>query len=251
MGGVEGDGGDEVGGKVGEEFRAVEGFGDGDGVGVTPTVAFAEPEERCGRGVGMGYVGEPGEVLVEAMEAVRVDVGGIGVLKDEVGVAGVGFGYVDAVVALHAVEIFGGDLAGVGDPVHVGNVVLAGITGEFEPGDDGWLIDIDDADAHGAVGRAGLGIMIGAGDGNGTGGFVDESPLLDAGLIELPESDGAGIGAPAKAVADVELFFVDPVGGAVDDVVGAVEGEGEDAVGGESFDVDIVVANVSDGATVG
>src|SRR5262249_54436655 len=76
--------------------------------------------------------------------------------------------------------------------------------------------------------------------------IVDQRVGANSGRIELPESDALAVRAPLKAIADVEFFFVDPVGGAVDDAVGAVASELRDFVAGRFFGVDVVAANEGD-----
>ena len=63
----------------------------------------------------------------------------------------------------------------------------------------------------------------------------------------MPEGDGFAVGAPGKAVANVEFFFVDPVGGTVDDGGRAVLGELGDFCGGEVFGIDVVGVEADEG----
>jgi len=45
---------------------------------------------------------------------------------------------------------------------------------------------------------------------------VNQRKNLHTARVELPVSDVTPVGAPAKSVADVQFFFIDPVGSAVD-----------------------------------
>src|SRR5580658_4302218 len=52
--------------------------------------------------------------------------------------------------------------------------------------------------------------------------IVDQRVVSHAIGVELPESNGAAIGTPFEPIADIKLFFIHPVGSAVDDRVRAV-----------------------------
>jgi hypothetical protein len=69
--------------------------------------------------------------------------------------------------------------------------------------------------AHRRVLRARLGIRDVEDLGVQRVGIVDDCELLDAGQVELPKSQAAAVGRPAKSVTHVELFFIHPVGAAV------------------------------------
>ncbi len=70
-------------------------------------------------------------------------------------------------------------------------------------------------------------------------------------LVEPPERDPPPIGAPAKCVAQVQLFLVHPIRGAVNHVLAAVGGERRLRAGGEIGDVEVVVAHEADHSPVG
>src|SRR5271168_4124144 len=150
------------------------------------------------------------------------------------------------------------------NPFHPRDVVIAGIAGNGNPARV-TPSGTDNADAHGGVCSAGdgvgnveaLGIAAGTGIGKtgddfaGGAEIVEQGENADAGSIELPVSDLAAVGTPAKAIAQKEFFFVDPIGSAVDDGVGTVVSELHDDAGREVFDVDVVGANVPDLRSVG
>ena len=89
----------------------------------------------------------------------------------------------------------------------------------------------------------GCGIEIPGCDGIFLRGVVDQRVLADSGGVELPEGNGLAVGAPAEAVADFQLFFVDPVRGSVDEGGRAVGGEGAHGVRGEILHIDVVGAD--------
>ena len=70
-------------------------------------------------------------------------------------------------------------------------------------------------------------------------------------LIELPVDDRLAVGAETEAVANAELFLVDPVRGAVDDVLRSVSGQLRDLPVVEPLDVDVVAAHVADARRIG
>ena len=70
-------------------------------------------------------------------------------------------------------------------------------------------------------------------------------------LVEAPEGDARAVGAPAEAVAQAELLFVDPVARAVDDHIAAVVRERALLAGGEVHHEEIVVAHEGGARAVG
>ena len=80
--------------------------------------------------------------------------------------------------------------------------------------------------------------------------IVDQRVGTHGRSVELPESDALAVRTPLETVTNVEFFFVDPVGSAVDDSVRAVAGQLRDFPGGQVFRVDVVAADVSDLGTV-
>ena len=51
---------------------------------------------------------------------------------------------------------------------------------------------------------------------------VDQGEILYRTRVELPISDALAIGAPAEAVTNIELFFINPIRCSVDDLLGSV-----------------------------
>jgi len=80
---------------------------------------------------------------------------------------------------------------------------------------------------------------------------VDQVEHRDAGRVELPVGDPLAVGTPAETVPQVELLFVDPVAGPVDDRLRAVVRQLHDLQVADVLDVQIVLANVGDLAAVG
>src|SRR5215470_10317001 len=129
-------------------------------------------------------------------------------------------------------------MAGIG-PAHPWNVKVSWVAGSLHPGDFS-SGGFDGTYADAGIGRSREGIWIAKSRGIGEvagirncgddfaarlAEIVDQRVGANSGRIELPESDAPAVRAPLKAIADVEFFFVDPVGGAVDDGVGAVASE--------------------------
>ena len=82
-------------------------------------------------------------------------------------------------------------------------------------------------------------------------GVVDQREVLDAGGVELPVGDLPAVRAPPESIAQIELFFVDPVGRAVDDVLVLGFGEPRDRAAADLLDVKIALADVADAAAIG
>ena len=134
-----------------------------------------------------------------------------------VDLAGVGIRQHDAHGVLVPVELLENDLVGVAGPFHERDVVIARVAGDFQPArlSAGGR---DDADPAGGVGFADLGILDRVDAGIKRVGVVDQGKLANARGIELPVGDRLSVRAPAEAVAQAELFLVDPVERAVDQV---------------------------------
>ena len=80
---------------------------------------------------------------------------------------------------------------------------------------------------------------------------VNEGVDTNSGGIELPVSNGTPIGAPAKTVANIEFFFVDPIGGAIDQGLRAVCCQRPDRASIDIFKVDIIGPHIRDAAPIG
>ena len=148
---------------------------------------------------------------------------------------GHGIGEQKLVFVLQPVHVLEQEMVRVG-PFHTRNVKVVRIAGGFHP--DGFAgVEGNYTDANGRIASARfriwidkrLGIDADLGMRNLGDDFssravqvVDESEVLYAFRVELPKGDGAAVGAPLEAVSNVELFFVNPVGGAIDDGGGAI-----------------------------
>src|SRR5215471_16631643 len=150
-------------------------------------------------------------------------------------------------------------------PFHTRNVKVVRIAGGFHP--DGFAgVEGSYTDANGRIASARfriwinkrLGIDADLGVRNLGDDFssravqvVDESEVFYAFRVELPKGDGPAVGAPLEAVANVELFFVNPIGGAIDDGGGAIVRSLRDFWRSKILDVNVVGADVGDFGIVG
>ena len=200
-GGVHGLGVDDIEVALGDA-RETSAIGARD-IGVTPAVALAQPEK----------IFAPVQPLhgILALDPRRI---GLGV--DRARRAGLRIGEHHAEGVLQTVQLLGQELRSGGRPLQVRQVVLARIAGNIEPA-HGAARRGDYTQACGGIFFADLGIGE-RGDLRIEGrGVVDEVKFADTAGIELPESDGPAVGAPAIRVAEAEFLLVDPVGGAVDE----------------------------------
>ena len=109
----------------------------------------------------------------------------------------------------------------------------------------------DDADADSGIGVAGLGIALLI-DGGVGGDPIGDGICGDFVFVHFEVGDGGGIGRPCVIGADFELFSVDPIDFAVEDVGVGRRGDGFGCgVGGERDDEEAVIANEGDGFSVG
>ncbi len=223
----------------------------GNKVGVAPAVAFAEPKK-------IRAVVQPGDFRH------HVNPGWVVVLKYRVDCAGGGVGEKNVVGILQTIQMLDGEFVGICGPVHASDVIVTRVAGNLHPS-RGTAGDVHDSDTHGGIRSTGNGIgdienrRIAAEAGIGEAGYdfargaevVDQTKDLYTGGVELPVGDVTAVGTPAKSIANVEFFFVNPIGGAVDQGGGAVRGERHYFVGGEVFHINIVGANVGDLGAVG
>src|ERR1700751_1803906 len=171
--------------------------------------------------------------------------------------AGGSIGEEDVIGILQAIEMLDGDVVrgrvASRGPFHARDVIFARVAGDGHPAGFAAL-RANHSDAHGGIRSAGNRIRniknrgIHAESGIGEAGYdffrraeiVEEFENSDVAGVELPVGDAATVGTPAKGVAEVEFFFVHPVGGAVDDGGRAVAGDLGGGSGGDIFDVDII-----------
>jgi hypothetical protein len=171
-------------------------------------------------------------------------------VKKEAGLAGRRIGEPHVVPVLEAVHLLQEELGRTLRPLHPGDVVVARIPGQIDP-DRSPTRGRHDADLHGGIGRARGGVAVARDDGIGRVGVVDEREDPDARVVEVPERDTRSVGAPPEAVPDVELLFVYPVRGAVDDGIGAVRGQPGDRPRSDVLDPQVVVEHVGHATAVG
>src|ERR1700722_9385070 len=122
-----------------------------------------------------------------------------------------------------------GEVVLICGPMHARDVIVARGAGDLHPA-SGAAGDVHHANAHGGI--RGSGNWVGDIDDRriaaetgirkpsyyfawGTE-IVNEEKNLHAGSVKLPIGDVTAVRAPAKAVADVQLLFVNPVGSAID-----------------------------------
>ncbi len=191
-------------------------------------------------------IAEPEEVVIDEADGVDVfNPGGIGFGVEGFRFAGGWVGAEEFEFVLESVELEGDDRGAIGVPVGFGEVVVSRIPWNFEPGGFAPL-DRDDAESDRGVGLACFRIGEGGEDGVFTLSLVEEPELFDVGSVELPEEEARAIGMPAEGIALAELFFVDPVGDAVDEGIGAIGGELGDFEVGEVLDEEVVLTDVRD-----
>ena len=165
----------------------------------------------------------------------------------------------DVVGILQAIEMLDGELVGAFGPFHAGDVIVTRVAGDGHPFCFAAL-RADDADAYGGIGGsrnrirniedrgidADSGIRKTGDDFLGRAEIVNEFENSDVAGIELPVGDTVAVGTPTETVADVEFFFVDPIGSAVDDGGGAVARDLGHRSSRDIFNIDIIGADVGD-----
>src|SRR6185369_17720303 len=179
---------------------------------------------------------EPGFVPIDVAPC-SVDPCFVFFSQDRMRFAGRGVGEKHGVCVLTTIKLLNHDFAGARGPVHARQIVVSRITGNIDPAS--WTtVRVYDADASGRVRLTGLRIRKSCRHWIKLGGVVDERHLLHAFRVELPVRDLFAVGPPAETVTAEELFFVNPIEGAVDDVLRAVVRELCDLrVAGEILDV--------------
>ena len=210
-----------------------------DEVQVTPAVALADPGE--------------GVPLLNTLPVIVVNVHpgsvALGVNRSHLPGCGIGEHHVGCI--LKPVHAANEQFLRIAGPIHARDVeVGAGVAGNVHP--EGLAsARRDDADAAGRVPFARLRVGEGLRDRVGSARVVEQRELLDAARVELPVRDLLAVGAPPPAVAAEELFLVDPIEGAVDDVVRTVAGELRRGAALGRFHEEIVLANVPDSRAIG
>ncbi len=199
-------------------------------IGVPPAVALAQPEE-------VPAAAEPDEIGHD------LDPRFVPVREDGPDLARGRVADPDRVGVLQPVELLKDDLPRIPGPLEPRDVGVARVPGRFHP-DRSAARDRDDADADIRVRLAGHGVLEADELRVERVRVVDHGEDRDAARVEVPEGDGPAVRAPAETVADVKLLLVDPVGGAVDRLLAAVEGQLADAAGREVLGIDIVVNDI-------
>ena len=169
--------------------------------------------------------------------------------------------------AVDAVEI---ELA-VRRPAEIGHIVVlrkeSTVGGSIPLGRGGHLdghrlvpVQVIDMERHHGILLAGRRVFVGKAArveriGHRTGlrlGVEIEAVLLHAALVETQEGELASVRRPAQRFGQSPLLLVDPVGQAVDDVVGlAVEGHARLGTGGHVAHVDVVAEHKGHPVAVG
>ena len=172
-------------------------------VDMLKAVALAHPQERLAAIDPRHFLDDVdpalGLVAEHALDRAALDVGGQ-----------------EVVAILLPVELLNRHGVGV-NPTDASEIGVTRIPFGLDPL-RGPALGADHADARRGVGRTGLRVGDLRDDGIERVGVVDQREDADTRGVELPVDQRPAVRAPAKAVADAELFFVDPVGGAVDEV---------------------------------
>ena len=129
----------------------------------------------------------------------------------------------DNVGVLQAVKLLDDDLIRTRGPFHSRQIVVARVAGNVEP-ERLAAGSANDPYLRRGIHLAGLGIRKRSDHWIESARIIHQVKLFDAFGIELPISDLLAVRAPAKTVATKQLFFVNPIKGAVDDVTRAVIG---------------------------
>ena len=171
----------------------------------------------------------------------------LGVKGTNLAIAGIGKKEFHLVLqAVHAHEC---EDVGIAGPLNAGHVLIV-LAADIELGGFGGFEVVDKDIDYGVV-FASLGVFVGVIFG------IELAPhlhgvLLDLGLVEAVEGDLLAIGAPVEALGDGEFLLIDPVGGAVDDLVDfAIEGDLGFFERGERHGVEVVVADEGNHLAIG
>src|SRR5262249_9966951 len=81
-------------------------------------------------------------------------------------------------------------------------------------------------------------------------GIVDELELLHSFAVQLPKRDVLSVRTPSPSVPAEQLFFVDPVKGAVYKMSRAVGRKLRDVIAAQILDIDVVLADVADAPAI-
>src|SRR5580700_2264754 len=231
-----------------DEFGAA--IGPRNPVGMAPAVAFAEPKK-------FSAAAKPGDFIH------HVDPRFVFIEKNGMHGTVRGICEKDFVPVLETIQVLYDQLLRIFGPFHAGEVVVARVAGNVEPASV-TAGCINHAHANGRIYGARNRVRniqqrrISAEAGIGKTGddfawrakIVNERKDANATRIELPVSDPPAVGTPAETIAQGELFFVDPIGGAVDDRGGPVASELGDFTAREFLDVNVVSANVGNSGAI-
>src|ERR1700722_18592312 len=232
-----------------DEFGAA--IGPRNPVGMAPAVAFAEPKK-------FSAAAKPGDFIH------HVDPRFVFIEKNGMHGTVRGICEKDFVPVLETIQELYDQLLRIFGPFHAGEVVVARVAGNVEPASV-TAGCINHAHANGRIYGARNRVRniqqrrISAEAGIGKTGddfawrakIVNERKDANATRIELPVSYPPAVGTPAETIAQGELFFVDPIGGPVDDRGGPVASELGDFTAREFLDVNDVCANIGNSGAVG
>ena len=195
----------------------------------------------------------PGEILVVFQPLdiiVRVQPCRIFVCKDILRGCAADLGDPYFVGILFPVQLLDEQLIAFGDEVHTRDIVVAGISGNVDPGRCSSCCR-DVSDFYGRVGSSCF--RIGEMKDSGIDGIdvVDDIEYAGSFRIALPVSDVFAVRTPAETVAATEFLFIYPVECTVYDGLASVAGQLGDFAGVYVFHIYIIVGNISHPCSVG
>ena len=204
---------------------------------MAPSVAFAFP-------------GKPGVVLQPLDIVVRVQPCSIGVGEDILRCSAADTGDPDFVRILRTVHLLDEQLVASGYKFHAGNVVVARITGNLDPGSRSsgcWKIAHFDRRVRTA------GFRIREMQDCRVDGIhvIDDVEHSRSFRVALPVGDILSVRAPAETVAAGKFFFIHPVERTVHDRQVPVMGQLRDLAGSNIFYIYIIVRDESHACPVG
>ena len=182
----------------------------------------------------------------------------VAILVDGYDVAGRRVRKQHVVRVLEAVQMLKDEMVVIG-PLHASHVSVARIAGHFHPCHLS-ARRTHDSDPHGRVRRSRFRIGNAEQGRVELVGVINDGELADTFGVKVPKGDALAVGAPAKAVAKPELFFVNPVGSPKDRCGRAAFGQRRDRAGfgqrrdragRQSLDVQVVRHDIGDARSVG
>ena len=221
-----------------------------DRINMPPTISFTGPQEAFA-------VVNPFSIAAGQSSLVPIDVApgnvnpGIILFHQHwTYFAGANVAQHESVVVLQTIQLLNDDLVRIRGPFHARQVVVARVTGNIEPTSGAAGCGYH-PDARGGICLARLRIREGSDDGIETGRIVNEQHFLHAVSVELPVSNVLTVGTPAEAVPAEQLFFIDPIEGAIHHISRAVSCQLRDLrIVAEAFNIDIILADIAHACSV-